>query len=164
MKNYLVIVNKSEPDYSSHPSDRFGCIAAGDTLEEVLGLMESELEVPLKYAIEESDLYPDAMQRPQEEVLFSSAFRSPSCLANPYSDIDEPKPGLFETVSLRRDIAGTHFQKGDVGVIIHKHLNDAGYEVRFGNTESETTFVLTLTDGEIQPITGTQILHVREFA
>ena len=45
---YLVVVEKGEQSYGAYVPDLPGCIAAGDTKEEVLGLMREAIELHLE--------------------------------------------------------------------------------------------------------------------
>ncbi len=41
---YMVVIEKGEKGYGAHVPDLPGCIAAGDTREEVLGLIKEAIE------------------------------------------------------------------------------------------------------------------------
>jgi hypothetical protein len=51
----------------------------------------------------------------------------------------------------------------DVGVVVSVH-DGGGYEVEFVSAAGETLAVLTLTEADIRPVTGAEILHVRDLA
>ncbi len=66
----------------------------------------------------------------------------------------------LETVVLTHDVPSARLQQGDVGTVVHRHEND-GFEVEFVSGAGETLAVLTLSGGDLRPIAGREILHVR---
>lgn len=69
----------------------------------------------------------------------------------------------LETVVLKRDIPDKGLKRGDVGAVVHRYGDGAGYEVEFVSGEGKTIAVLTLSEADLRPITGEEILHVREL-
>ena len=66
----------------------------------------------------------------------------------------------LETVVLTHDVPAARLQSGDVGTVVYRHEND-GFEVEFVSGAGETLAVLTLSGGDLRPIAGREILHVR---
>ncbi len=71
--------------------------------------------------------------------------------------------GLYELVSLRRDVERYGLKKGDIGMVIDIYENGKGYLVEFGDAQGNTIGVLALNSHDIQRLNSTQILHVREL-
>lgn len=69
----------------------------------------------------------------------------------------------LDLVVLTRDLAGSELRAGDIGAVVAIH-EGGGYEVEFVNAEGETLSVMTLTESEIRPTSGSEILHVRDVA
>lgn len=59
-----------------------------------------------------------------------------------------PRPGL---------------EVGDVGVVVHVHLNGEAYEVEFLTLEGETVGIETLSAGQIRAASRRDMPHVREL-
>ena len=68
-----------------------------------------------------------------------------------------------DLVVLARDLDTTDLKAGDVGVIVGEYAK-GGYEVEFVNAAGDTLAVLTLEDSDIRPMSGSEILHVRDLA
>jgi hypothetical protein len=68
-----------------------------------------------------------------------------------------------DLVVLTRDIPASGLKTADVGVVVSLH-DGGGYEVEFVSAAGETLPVLTLTEADIRPMTGAEILHVRDLA
>jgi hypothetical protein len=71
--------------------------------------------------------------------------------------------GLYELVSLRRDVARHGLKAGDVGMVIDSYEGGKGYIVEFGDAEGNTLAVLTLNSEDVEPLKSSQILRVRDF-
>lgn len=69
----------------------------------------------------------------------------------------------LDTVVLTRDIPDAGLKEGDVGAVVHRYANAATFEVEFVTAEGRTVALLTLTDQDIRPMRGEEILHVREL-
>lgn len=54
-----------------------------------------------------------------------------------------------------------HPAAGDVGTVVHAYSDDGAYEVEFVAAAGETVAVLTLTDADVRPTKGQEILHAR---
>lgn len=70
----------------------------------------------------------------------------------------------LETVVLTHDVPERGLQKGDVGAVVHRYVDKGAYEVEFVTAEGKAVAVLTLTEGDIRPMSSGEILHAREFA
>lgn len=70
----------------------------------------------------------------------------------------------LETVVLSHDVAQHHLRAGDVGAVVHAYGGNTAFEVEFVTAEGETVAVLTLTESDVRPVRGSEILHVRELA
>jgi hypothetical protein len=68
-----------------------------------------------------------------------------------------------DLVVLTQDIPATGLKTGDVGVVVGVH-DAGGYEVEFVSAAGETLGLLTLTSADVRPMTGAEILHVRDLA
>ena len=53
MSEYLIVIEKTETGYSAYSPDVDGCVAAGETIEEVEQLMNKALESHLEIMAEE---------------------------------------------------------------------------------------------------------------
>ncbi len=69
----------------------------------------------------------------------------------------------METVVLRRDLPEHGLREGDVGAVVHPYGDGAAYEVEFVAADGSTLAVLTLQEGDIRPMGGREILHVRRL-
>ena len=47
-KNYLVVIEKAENNYSAFSPDVWGCVATGDTLEQTTLLMKEALQLHIE--------------------------------------------------------------------------------------------------------------------
>lgn len=70
----------------------------------------------------------------------------------------------LDTVVLSHDIDEYSLKAGDVGAVVHCYENGAAFEVEFVTSGGETVALLTLTQEDIRPMQGREILHVRELA
>ncbi len=55
---YLVIVEKGESSYGAYVPDLPGCVAVGDTEQEVLGLIHDAIELHLEGLREDGEVIP----------------------------------------------------------------------------------------------------------
>ena len=53
MSEYLIVIEKTDTGYSAYSPDVDGCVAAGETMEEVEKLMNEALELHLEAMAEE---------------------------------------------------------------------------------------------------------------
>ena len=67
----------------------------------------------------------------------------------------------LDTVVLTRDFPEHGLKKGDVGAVVHLYTDRGAFEVEFVTAEGKTVAVLTLSEADIRPMSGGEILHVR---
>jgi hypothetical protein len=70
----------------------------------------------------------------------------------------------LQLVAFTRDLAEHDLQRGDVGTVVHRYRDGAAFEVEFVTAAGATVAVLTLGPGDIRPLDGREILHVRGLA
>lgn len=70
----------------------------------------------------------------------------------------------LETVVLLHDVTQHGLKSGDVGAVVHSYDGVRTFEVEFVTAEGRTVAVLTLTESDVRPVRGSEILHVRELA
>jgi len=70
----------------------------------------------------------------------------------------------LDTVVLTHDIDEYSLKQGDIGAVVHRYSDSAAFEVEFITAEGRAIALLTLTQADIRPIAGGEILHVRELA
>jgi hypothetical protein len=70
----------------------------------------------------------------------------------------------LETVVLLRDVPEHDLKSGDVGAVVHRYDTGKAFEVEFVTAQGKTLAVLTLTESDVRPVRGSEILHVRELA
>ncbi len=66
----------------------------------------------------------------------------------------------LDTVVLTRDLPEAGLQTGDLGAIVHVHAPDR-FEVEFVTAAGRTEALLTLTEQDIRPVSGNDLLAVR---
>jgi hypothetical protein len=66
-------------------------------------------------------------------------------------------------VVLTRDVEEFGLKSGDVGTVVHCYGQGEAFEVEFVAASGETVAVLTLMPADIRPLSGREILHVREL-
>jgi hypothetical protein len=69
----------------------------------------------------------------------------------------------LDLVTLATDVEDRRLQRGDVGSVVHCYAGGESYEVEFVTAEGKTIAVLTLKAADINPLRGSQILHIREL-
>ena len=67
----------------------------------------------------------------------------------------------LDTVVLKRDDSSNSLQSGDIGAIVHCHVDQWTYEVEFVTADGSTIAVATLSEDDIRPMNENEILHVR---
>ena len=70
----------------------------------------------------------------------------------------------LDTVVLTHDIDEYGLKQDDTGAVVHCYGDGAAFEVEFVTAEGGTIALLTLTQVDIRPIGGREVLHVRELA
>jgi hypothetical protein len=68
-----------------------------------------------------------------------------------------------DLVALRRPVASHGLVAGDVGTVLHVYKGGEAYEVEFGTADGRTIAVITMPRDELEPVSGAQILHVRQL-
>lgn len=69
----------------------------------------------------------------------------------------------LDTVVLTRDVEEHGLRQGDIGAVVHRYSDGAAFEVEFVTAEGKTVALLTLAPADIHPLSGREILHVREL-
>jgi hypothetical protein len=69
----------------------------------------------------------------------------------------------LDIVVLTHDIKEYGLKQGDVGTVVHRYWEGEAFEVEFVTVEGKTVTLLTLTQVDVRPMGGGEILHVREF-
>jgi hypothetical protein len=67
----------------------------------------------------------------------------------------------LDTVVLSRDIEEHGLRRGDIGAVVHYYGDGVAFEVEFVAADGRTIALLTLTQDDIRPMRGGEILHVR---
>lgn len=67
----------------------------------------------------------------------------------------------LEPVVLTHDLADSGLRKGDVGAVVHVYESATTYEVEFVCADGRTVALLTLSETDVRPMSGDEILHVR---
>jgi hypothetical protein len=70
----------------------------------------------------------------------------------------------LDTVALTRDVEEYGLKQGDIGAVVHCFKDGTAFEVEFVTAEGGTIAVLTLEPGDVRPVGGKEVLHVRELA
>lgn len=69
----------------------------------------------------------------------------------------------FERIVLTKDLTGTSFEKGDVGIIVQIYPDYAAYEVEFFAVDGTTLGVETVLPNQIKSTMGIKRpLHIKE--
>ena len=75
---------------------------------------------------------------------------------------------LFTRVALKVDLPTHRLYKGDVATIVEYHEGaadqEAGYSLEVFNAVGDTVAVVTVRESQIEPLTSSELLHVRAFA
>ena len=69
-----------------------------------------------------------------------------------------------DRVVLRSDLPGEKLTAGDVGTVVHVHLDGKAYEVEFVALDGETVAVVTLERVQVRPVERREITHARRVA
>lgn len=74
---------------------------------------------------------------------------------------------LFQRIALARDLPEKRLQRGDVVTIVDRHPpngGEPGYSIEVFNALGETIAVTVVPESCLQPITASDIMHVRSLA
>lgn len=67
----------------------------------------------------------------------------------------------FDSVVLTHNVNACGLRRGDVGTVVHSYQSGDTFEVEFVTAEGHTVALLTLTQKDIRPMVGGEILHAR---
>ncbi len=75
---------------------------------------------------------------------------------------------LFTRIALKDDLPAYGLRKGDVATIVEYHEGksgqEPGYSLEVFNAVGDTVAVVTVRASQIEPLTTSELLHVRAFA
>ena len=74
---------------------------------------------------------------------------------------------LFQRIALARDLPEKRLQRGDVVTIVDRHPpngGEPGYSIEVFNALGETIAVTVVPESCLQPLTASDIMHVRSLA
>lgn len=74
---------------------------------------------------------------------------------------------LFQRIALARDLPEKRLQRGDVVTIVDHHPpngGEPGYSIEVVNALGETIAVTVVPESCLQPLTASDIIHVRSLA
>ncbi len=57
--NYPIVIEKAAGNYSAYVPDLLGCVAVGDTVQELIEQIEAAIAFQLETMIEDGDLIPE---------------------------------------------------------------------------------------------------------
>jgi hypothetical protein len=69
----------------------------------------------------------------------------------------------LDTVVLIHDKEAYGLKRGDIGAVVHCYKEGTALEVEFVTTDGRTIALLTLEQTDIHPISGNEVLHVRQL-
>ena len=69
----------------------------------------------------------------------------------------------LDTVVLTHDIDEYGLKQGDIGAVVHCYRDGAAFGVEFVTAEGRTIALLMLNRADIRPISGREVLRVREL-
>jgi hypothetical protein len=69
----------------------------------------------------------------------------------------------LDLVALSRDYPERGLVAGDVGAVVHIYSPGRAYEVEFVAADGRTLALMTLKPDDLEPVTGSQILHIRRL-
>ena len=69
---YPIIIEKGPTSYGAYSPDLPGCVAAGDTLEEVRELMKKAIEMHIRGMIEDGEALPEPSEAEWVDVALAS--------------------------------------------------------------------------------------------
>lgn len=70
----------------------------------------------------------------------------------------------LSSVVLNRDFPEHGLVAGDVGTVVHRYGDGSAFEVELLRGDGTTIAVITVEPGEIRPMQGQDVLHVRSLA
>lgn len=69
----------------------------------------------------------------------------------------------LDLAALRVDLPQHKLVAGDIGTVVLVHGDSEAYEVEFVRADGHTIALETLYPDQVEPVDGTQILHLREM-
>ncbi len=69
MKGYLVVIEKGKTSYGAYVPDLPGCVAVGETAEEVEQLIKESIEMHLEAMHEDNEPIPDPVSSPIQVMV-----------------------------------------------------------------------------------------------
>jgi predicted RNase H-like HicB family nuclease len=69
MKGYLVVIEKGKTSYGAYVPDLPGCVAVGETAEEVEQLIKESIEMHLEAMQEDNEPIPDPVSSPIQVMV-----------------------------------------------------------------------------------------------
>jgi hypothetical protein len=70
----------------------------------------------------------------------------------------------LDPVALTTDLPRHGLKRGDVGTAVLVHAEGAAFEVEFVGYDGNTIALVTLERGQVRPLHGRDIPHVRDLA
>ncbi len=75
---------------------------------------------------------------------------------------------LFTRVALKTDLPEHRLRSGDVVTVVEHHPGrpgqEPGYSLEVFNAVGNTVAVVTVRESQIEPLTASELLHVRQLA
>jgi hypothetical protein len=74
---------------------------------------------------------------------------------------------IFQRIALARDLPEKRLRRGDVVTIVDRHPpngGEPGYSIEVFNALGETIAVTVVAESCLQPLTASDIIHVRSLA
>jgi hypothetical protein len=74
---------------------------------------------------------------------------------------------IFQRIALARDLPEKRLRRGDVVTIVDRHPpngEEPGYSIEVFNALGETIAVTVVAESCLQPLTASDIIHVRSLA
>jgi len=68
-----------------------------------------------------------------------------------------------DCVVLTKNLPEENLQAGDVGTVVHIHMDGAAYEVEFVTLGGQTVAVATVDASQLRPVSQRDLSHVREL-
>ena len=68
----------------------------------------------------------------------------------------------YEQVVLTADLPEANLKAGDLGTVVMIHGEHAGYELEIFSADGHTLDVVTVEASQVRPVSGRDVLHVRE--
>ena len=66
-----------------------------------------------------------------------------------------------DRIVLTKDIPQEGLKSGDVGAIVHIHLQGEAFEVEFLTLDGDTAALATVLPSQVRPVSGEDITHAR---